>query len=132
MKTVSIEQPWVRSRNGWILGVCEGIGRRFDMAPGVVRLLWLLSVLFLGFGFFFYFIVGISLPVEGKEHLAYQPRILGVCARLARALNFDVGLTRVLAVVIALGSLGTTLLAYIILHFLVPNIEEKQIPQKQV
>ena len=121
MTQTLMQSKWVRSEKGWIAGVCQGLGERFDIAPGVLRALWVLSVLFLGIGLLFYFICAFCLPVEGREEQAYEPKILGVCARLAVKFDMDVGLLRILAVVIALGSFGTTVLAYIILHFLVPD-----------
>lgn len=112
---------WVRSREGWVAGVCQGIGERMDISPALLRLGWLISILFFGVGLLFYFIAAFCLPVEGKEDKAYEARVLGVCSRLAEKFDMDVGLTRILAVVIGLSSLGTTVLAYIILHFLVPG-----------
>lgn len=121
MNQFDIKTPWTRSPNGWIAGVCQGIGERLDVSPGGVRLLWLLSVLFFGVGFLFYIICAICLPMKGKEQEAQKPKILGVCYRLSQRFDMDVGLIRILTVVIALGSMGTTLLAYILIHFLVPQ-----------
>ena len=121
MTQTLVQSKWIRSEKGWIAGVCQGLGERFDIAPGVLRALWLLSILFLGVGLLFYFICAFCLPVEGKEDQAHEAKILGVCARLSEKFDMDIGLVRILAVVIAFGSLGTTILAYIILHFLVPD-----------
>ena len=121
MTQVLTTQKWVRSEKGWVAGVCQGIGERMDLSPALLRIAWLFSILFFGVGLLFYFILAICLPVEGREDKASQAKILGVCARLAGKFDMDVGLTRALAVVIGLGSFGTTLLAYIILHFLIPE-----------
>ena len=43
---------FTRSQDGVISGVCSGIANQLGMDPGVVRLLWLLSVLVLEQGFF--------------------------------------------------------------------------------
>ena len=121
MTQTIVQSKWIRSERGWIAGVCQGLGERFDIAPGVLRAFWVLSVLFFGAGFLFYFICAFCLPVEGKEDRAYEAKLLGVCSRLAQKLDMDVGLVRVLTVIIALGSFGVTVVGYIILHFLIPN-----------
>ncbi|MCJ8275337.1 MAG: PspC domain-containing protein [Bdellovibrionales bacterium] len=118
-----LQSRWIRSERGWVAGVCQGLGERFDTSPGVLRALWMMSILFFGVGLFFYFICAFCLPVEGKEHLVDEGKILGVCARLSEKFDMDVGLLRILAVIIGLGSFGTTILAYIILHFLIPSNE---------
>lgn len=121
MTQAIVQSKWIRSERGWIAGVCQGLGERFDIAPGILRLFWVLSVLLFGVGLIFYFICAFCLPIEGKEDKAYEPKILGVCSRLAQKLDMDVGLIRVLTVIIALGSIGVTIVGYIILHFLIPN-----------
>lgn len=120
MNQFDIKTPWTRSPNGWIAGVCQGIGERLDISPAGVRLLWFLSVWFFGFGIVFYIICAFCLPMQGHEAGAQKPKILGVCYRLSQRFDMDVGLIRILAVIIALGSMGTTLLAYVLIHFLVP------------
>ncbi|MBS4022101.1 MAG: PspC domain-containing protein [Dethiobacter sp.] len=41
-----------RSQNGKMLsGVCGGIAEYFDVDPTIVRLIWVIGSLFLGFGF---------------------------------------------------------------------------------
>lgn len=125
-----MQKPWVRSNRGWIAGVCRGLAERFDLNPMGVRLLWLVSVLFLGFGFLFYFICALCLPAEGHEASAQEAKLLGVCYRISKKFDLDVGLLRVLTVVIALGSIGTTLIAYVIVHFLMPKTADhpQQLP----
>lgn len=124
MTQTIVQSKWIRSEKGWVAGVCQGLGERFDIAPGILRALWLLSILFLGIGLVFYFICAFCLPVEGKEESANEAKILGVCGRLSEKFDMDVGLLRILAVIIGLGSMGTTVLAYIILHFLVPSSDK--------
>lgn len=119
------QRPWVRSDKGWVAGVCRGLAERFDLNPMGVRALWLVSILFFGFGFLFYFICALCLPVEGHEQSVQEPKFLGVCYRIAKKFDLDVGLLRILTVVIALGSVGTTMIAYVIIHFLIPKSEPK-------
>lgn len=124
MKHLGQNNQWVRSHDGWIAGVCQGLGERFGVNSGFLRLMWVFSILCLGAGLFMYFILAFCLPLEGQEEEALKPRILGVCSRLSQRMDLDVGLVRALAIVIGFGSAGTAILAYIILHFLIPS--EKQ------
>lgn len=48
----------------WIAGVCSGLGRRFGLSSGVVRLIFVLSCLLPGPQFLIYLILWILLPNE--------------------------------------------------------------------
>ena len=121
MKPIRLQNQWTRSNDGWLAGVCQGLGERFEINPNFLRLMWFISVLFFGVGLLFYFICAICLPLEGQEEEALKPRILGVCSRLSQRMDIDVGLVRVLAILIGLGSFGTTVIAYFIIHFILPR-----------
>ena len=121
MEAIRLQNQWTRSNDGWLAGVCQGLGERFDINPGLLRLIWFASVLLFGMGLVFYFICAFCLPLQGHEEEALKPRFLGVCSRLSQKMEVDVGLLRVLTVLIALGSMGTTILAYIVVHFLLPT-----------
>lgn len=55
----------VRPRDDrWIAGVCSGLGRRFGLAPNLVRLLFALSVLLPGPQFIIYLALWIMIPSE--------------------------------------------------------------------
>ncbi len=55
----------VRPRdNRWIGGVCAGLGRRFGMAPNMVRLIFVLSCLLPGPQFLLYLMLWIIMPNE--------------------------------------------------------------------
>ena len=43
-------------------GLCAGIGEYFDVDPTVIRLLWVLAVLFAGVGVLAYIIAAIIIP----------------------------------------------------------------------
>ncbi len=43
-------------------GVCAGIGEYFDVDPTVIRLLWVLAVLFAGVGILAYIVAAIIIP----------------------------------------------------------------------
>jgi phage shock protein PspC (stress-responsive transcriptional regulator) len=55
-------EPWRRSRNRVIAGVCGGIAERLRIDPVVVRLIFLLLLVFAGGGFLAYIILWIVLP----------------------------------------------------------------------
>ena len=45
-----------------IFGVCSGLGKYFDVDPTVIRILFLVSVLFFGTGALLYLILAIVMP----------------------------------------------------------------------
>ncbi len=111
---------WVRSRNGMVAGVFEGIGRLYGVNPVVLRLLWICSVCFLGFGFLLYLILAVLMPVEGKERDYQKPMIMGVCERISRNWGHDLVMVRILFFGAFLVSGGTMFLVYLIFHFVMP------------
>jgi phage shock protein PspC (stress-responsive transcriptional regulator) len=59
------QQGFSRPRSGRVLaGVCAGLGRRFGMRPGVVRLLFVLSILLPGPQVLLYIALWILMPSE--------------------------------------------------------------------
>ena len=64
----------VRPRQGrMIAGVCAGLGQRFGMSAGMVRLLFLLSLLLPGTQVIIYLILWILMPSE--EYVTYGPTV---------------------------------------------------------
>ncbi|WP_189080362.1 PspC domain-containing protein [Mangrovihabitans endophyticus] len=54
-----------RPRNDrWIAGVCSGLGRRFGLAPNIVRLLFVLSCLLPGPQVVIYLVLWLIMPNE--------------------------------------------------------------------
>jgi phage shock protein C len=51
------------SRDKKLGGVCAGLADYFDLDPTIVRVVWLLSVLFAGTGFLVYVVLWIVLPI---------------------------------------------------------------------
>jgi phage shock protein PspC (stress-responsive transcriptional regulator) len=109
---------WVRAKDGAIFGVCKGIARGLDLSVGVVRLLFILSVLFLGVGFLFYLGLAICLPREDKTVEALEPWILGVCSKIALKTSQEVGIIRFLALLLFCFTAGATLVGYVVLYFI--------------
>jgi phage shock protein PspC (stress-responsive transcriptional regulator) len=57
-----------RPRDGrMIAGVCAGLGRRFGMSAGTVRLLFVLSCLLPGPQFVVYLVLWVMLPNEDRN-----------------------------------------------------------------
>ena len=121
MKTMGPKYVWTRSKDGWLAGVCQGLGESFDINPAMVRLAWLASILFFGFGFIFYFVCAFCFPVAGQEHKDDDPWILGVCSRIAERLEVQPALVRIVGLFLLGGSFGTVALLYVILHFVLPD-----------
>ena len=118
-QTITVNnEKWVRSPDGILAGVCQGLSGAFKVDPWIVRILWIASVLTFGVGLGLYIILAVSLPRQDKANDAYSKRILGVCSRVARKLEIEVGLVRAGAIVLGLMSAGAVVVGYIILHFI--------------
>ena len=111
---------WLRSKNGIIAGVCQGVADRLVVHPWLIRGLWLASVLFFGAGLVLYFILAIGLSREDKIQEGQSKKVLGVCLRISKNAGVDVGMVRVLTMISACMSFGLVILAYVVLHFLLP------------
>lgn len=105
---------WVRAQDGAIFGVCKGFARALNLPVGMVRLGWIACILLGGAGIGLYLLLAISLPREDKVYQALKPRLLGVCANVARRAEMEVGIVRFAFLVLLLGSLGLTAVIYII------------------
>lgn len=115
------QDRWVRSSDGVVTGVAKGLAEALELDPGLVRLLWVISVLAFGSGLMAYLVLSVCLPREDQIHEAYHGKLLGVCARIAKRLGVEVGLVRVFWALLAMLTFGLTALAYIALHFLMPE-----------
>lgn len=111
---------WVRSSQGWVAGVCQGLGERFGVDPLILRVIWLASVFFAGVGLVLYPMLAFTLPREDQLSSHQRKKILGVCDQLSQRSGLDIGLVRFLAVALALSSLGVTVIGYLILYFVMP------------
>ena len=56
------EKKLTRSNNKMIGGVCAGIADYLGLDPTIVRIAWILTVLFAGFGILLYLILWIVMP----------------------------------------------------------------------
>lgn len=112
---------FVRAQDGAICGVAKGLARSLEIPVGIFRLMWILSILCLGTGVLLYVILAICLPREDKIEESRQPKILGVCAKIARRNDLEPGIVRFLAVCLLPLSFGATLVGYIVLYFILDD-----------
>ena len=55
----------VRPQSGrFVAGVCAGLARRFGMTPGIMRLIWVISIILPGPQFLAYIALWILMPSE--------------------------------------------------------------------
>ncbi|MEZ4770102.1 MAG: PspC domain-containing protein [Caldilineales bacterium] len=71
-RDVSAEQQLYRSiTNRSVAGVCGGLGERFGVDVGIIRLAWLFSVfLTMGISLIPYAVLALAVPKESQEHAA--------------------------------------------------------------
>lgn len=121
----SIDKRWVRSSDGWVFGVFDGLGERFEVEPNLLRAIWLLSVFLFGSGIFIYLLMSMVLPREDKLERYEESKFLGVCLKLSRNYGVDLGLVRLITVMSFLASFGLSLIAYIALYIFLPENRER-------
>lgn len=120
------ELKWARSSAGVLAGVCKGLAMRFGVDVILIRIAFIVSVLFFGFGICFYFILALSLPREDRLAQAYERRFVGVCSRFALRFQFEPGVVRFFCLLLFFSSLGATILFYFLLYFVLPTQKELQ------
>jgi phage shock protein PspC (stress-responsive transcriptional regulator) len=112
---------WVRSTDGWFAGVCQGMARHFSVEPWIVRGLWLVSIFWFGTGLFLYICLAICLPREDKIDEAMNKKLLGVCRKIAFKYDFEVGIVRLLFVLLAFSSFGLAIFFYLVMGLVMPK-----------
>jgi phage shock protein PspC (stress-responsive transcriptional regulator) len=118
---------WVRSTDGVVAGVFEGLGKSFDMDPNILRLIWVISVLFFGSGLLIYLILAWVLPREDKLNEYHQKKIFGVCQAISRKSGIELGLVRLLAVGSLIISFGLTFVAYMVMAIVMPEVKDERL-----
>lgn len=128
MENTSELQPsqyrWVRASDGALAGVCKGLGQSLGIETWILRVIWLVAVLWFGSGILFYLILAVCLPRVDKLDQALDGKLLGVCARIARRYRIEVGLVRTGFVLLALVTFGVAILGYGLCYFFVPKADE--------
>lgn len=112
---------WVRSDKGALAGVCRGLGEALGIETWILRVIWLVAVLWFGSGILFYLILAICLPRVDRLDQALDGKLLGVCARIAKRYHIEVGVVRTGFVLLSLVTFGAAILGYGLCYFLVPK-----------
>lgn len=115
---------WVRSSDGALAGVCAGIAQALGIETWILRVIWIVAILWFGTGILLYLILAVCLPRVDKLDQALDGKLLGVCARIAIRYRVEVGLVRTAFVVLALCTFGAAILGYGLCFFLIPKAEE--------
>lgn len=121
MEAQVTQMKWVRAENGAIFGVCKGIAQSMEWPVGWTRLALVAAILFGGVGFGVYILLAIALPRRDRLDKAYNSKILGVCAHIAKKSNMEVGVVRFAALLLLIFSFGLTVLIYVIAYMLLPD-----------
>ena len=56
-----------------VAGVCGGLGEYLGFDPTLIRLAWLVSIIFAGVGLFAYLVAAVIVPEETRAHAANKP-----------------------------------------------------------
>ena len=120
---------WTRSKDGILAGVCSGLAKSLDMDPWLIRIVFLVSFLFLGLSILVYIALAMSFPREDKLNKAMEPFFLGVCRRIALKTDTEVGVVRLFALALLGTSLGTAIIGYLALYLLLPEPHPLSIPK---
>lgn len=122
---INENKKWKRSTEGYIAGVCEGLGQSFQINPNLLRALWVVAVLAFGTGIVLYLLCALLLPREDKLIEYHEDKVLGVCRRISERTGIELPIVRLIAVFSAISSLGLTTIVYVILHFLLDSPGKK-------
>jgi len=128
-----------RAHDGYVAGICEGLGRQFEISPNTLRIIWLIATLGFGIGFLLYGVLWWVLPKErevpvesGTAPTVGQPplvrtvvdrKIFGVCGGIARRWDLDPSMVRLLALTALSVSCGLALVAYLGASMFLPTGE---------
>jgi phage shock protein PspC (stress-responsive transcriptional regulator) len=118
-----------------IAGVCGGLGESTGVDTDIVRAVFLLSILAGGMGVVLYFVLWVVLPeldfggegvkagiFSNLQRSEENKMLAGVCGGIAKYLEWDVSIIRILLIIIVLAG-GVGIPVYIVLWFLMPKEE---------
>jgi phage shock protein PspC (stress-responsive transcriptional regulator) len=114
---------WTRSNVGALAGVCKGLSDALDIEVWIIRVIWLVAVLSFGTGVVLYLILAVALPRVDKLDHALDRKLLGVCARISKRYDIEVGVVRTTALVLLLMTFGAAVVGYILCYFLMPETD---------
>ncbi len=126
------------SKNDKILGgVCGGISESIGINANIIRLIFVISLIFGFSGGWVYIILLVILPKNaGKEEIidieekennrifrTWQNRMIaGVCSGIAKYLNWDVSLVRIIFIIMTMAG-GIGIILYLFFWFIFSNEE---------
>ena len=122
-----------RASDGIIAGVCEGLGRHFNLSPNLLRLLWIVAVLFFGTGILMYLALWWIVPRDDQvpadplggttklRRTEHDRKILGVCGGLAQHWQMDPTVVRLGILALATLSFGIVAVAYLVAAVFIPS-----------
>lgn len=119
-----LNYQWVRAPDGALAGVCKGLGQSLGIKVGVLRVVWLVALLWFGTGLLLYCILAFCLPRSDKLDQALRGKLLGVCARISKRYQVEVGLVRTGFVLLALVTFGIAIIGYGLAYFLIPDQQD--------
>ncbi len=119
---------WVREpKDKLIAGVATGLAQMLDVAPWVIRLLWVIAAMAtFGLAVLVYVACVVALPRSDQSEEALQKMILGVCVRIHQRGDLEVGLARLGALLLLFATGGTAIVGYIVLHFVLTQNPETE------
>ncbi len=120
----TLNYRWTRAKDGALAGVCKGLADALGIETWIVRVIWLIAILWFGTGVLLYLILAVCLPRVDRLDQALDRKVLGVCARIAKRYRIEVGLVRTGFVLLALITFGVAVLGYGLCYFLVPKADE--------
>jgi phage shock protein PspC (stress-responsive transcriptional regulator) len=116
-----------------IAGVCEGLGEHFQISSNLLRLGWIVAVLFFGTGLLIYLALWWIMPREDEvpaepvwggtalRRTEHDRKLLGVCGGLARRWDLDPTVVRLGVLSLATLSFGLVGVAYLAAAVLIPS-----------
>lgn len=112
---------FMRSSEGMVAGVLDGLAKEFKVDTMALRLAWLALVLVFGTGIFLYLILAFLLPREDQLNDYEKPKVLGVCYRISENYGYELALVRLAVFASFFFSFGAAFLLYLGAFFLLPE-----------
>ena len=122
----NLNYRWTRASDGALAGVCKGLAQSLDIETWILRVIWIVAILWFGTGILLYLILAICLPRVDRLDQALDRKLLGVCARIAKRYQIEVGIVRTAAVLFLFVTFGSAILVYGLCYFLVPTTDESR------
>lgn len=122
-------------KNGKIAGVCSGLAEYLDIDVSVIRIVWVLFIIFGGAGLLLYIIAALIIPAKSGDEVEIviddeeQKRlsrdtdnavIFGVCSGIARHFGMDVSIVRIIFLLLGL-YFASGIFLYILLALILPK-----------